>query len=108
MALNWDWDKKMGTCTMDGTELSLYRGNAFCIALKEYENDTYSLMWFAADKNHMKNMLGLSKGFTNIVEDWGITELRLNTEYKETAEMITLLAKAKMEITIKLYKEESK
>ena len=103
MSLNWEWTDKMGTCTYeDGTKCNLYRGNAFTIAI--YENrGYYDLAWFAADENHMKNMLGLNKNYENIMKNWGIKELELNTEYKETVKIVNLMAKAKMKITIKLY-----
>lgn len=103
MSLNWKREDKMGTCTYeDGTKCNLYRGNAFTIAIYE-NNEYYNLAWFAADENHMKNMLGLNKGHSNIMKDWGIAELELNTEYKETIKIVNLMAKAKMKITIKLY-----
>lgn len=103
MAIRWDWTDKMGECTMQGTKLNLYRGNAFVIALHE-QGDRYSLAWFAADEQHMKNMLGLSKDYPgNDVADWGITYMKLDTRYKETTKLVQLLARAKMSITIELY-----
>ena len=103
MSLNWKWEDKMGTCTYEnGQKNNLYRGNAFTIAVYE-DSEYYNLVWFAADENHMKNMLGLNKGYENIMKNWGITELELNTEYKETVKIVNLMAKAKMKITIKLY-----
>lgn len=103
MSLNWEWKDKMGTCTYeDGTKCNLYRGNAFTIAIHE-DSGYYNLAWFAADETHMKNMLGLNKGYENIMKKWGITQLELNTEYKETVKIVNLMAKAKMKITIKLY-----
>lgn len=103
MSLNWTWDDKMGTCTYEnGEKNNLYRGNALTIAIHE-DNGYYNLVWFAADENHLKNMLGLNKGYENIVKKWGIKELELNTEYKETVKIVNLMTKAKMKINIKLY-----
>ena len=103
MSLNWEWKDKMGTCTYEnGVKNNLYRGNALTIAIHE-DSENYNLVWFAADENHLKNMLGLTKGYENIMKNWGITELELNTEYKETVKIVNLMAKAKMKITIKLY-----
>ena len=103
MSLNWEWKDKMGTCTYEnGTKCNLYRGNAFTIAIHE-DGEYYNLVWFAADETHMKNILGLNKGYENIMKKWGITELELNTEYKETAKIVNLMAKAKMKVTVKLY-----
>lgn len=103
MSLNWQWTDKMGTCTFaDGSQCNIYRGNAFMIAI--YETDkTYSLVWFAADKNHMKNLLGLNKDFNNCFEDWKITEMSLDTKYKETKEFLQMACAAKLKITINLY-----
>lgn len=104
MSLNWNWSDKIGSCTYNyGLKCNLYRGNAFVIAIHEREDHTYDLAWFAADEAHLKNLLGLNKGYDNIMQDWGIVELELNTEYKETTKIVNLMAKAKMKITIKLY-----
>lgn len=103
MSLNWNWEDKIGECVYDNGQTSnIYRGNAFMIATTEYPDDTYTLAWFAADKNHMKNLLGLTKGCTNVFMQFGIVEMSLSTKYPETAEMCAMLAKAKMNITIKL------
>lgn len=103
MAIRWDWTDKMGECVMQGQTLNLYKGNAFVIALHE-KGEHYHLVWFAADENHMKNLLGLSKNYPgNDVEQWGITYMKLDTRYKETAKLVQLLARAKMNITIELF-----
>lgn len=105
MALQWNWDDKMGKCTtQNGINLNLYRGNAFMIAIHEFEQDgkeLYSLAWFFADKDHCKNCLGLTKGYTGIEFDWQSFEL--DTKYKETEQFITMLAKAKQKVSITLY-----
>lgn len=93
----------MGTCKMSGEELTLYKGNCLVIALHE-TGDKYSLRWFAADEQHMKNMLGLSKDYPgNDMADFGITYMKLDTRYKETAKLVQLFARARMNITIELY-----
>ena len=112
MALRWDWSDKMGECILDtGEKINLYQGNGLAIAIREYEDETYNLVWFWADKEHMKTMLGLRKavtGYDNCMKDWGIKKFRLNTQYKTTPDIVTALAKAKMTIEIELYsgKEE--
>lgn len=104
MALNWQWNDKMGECIYEnGHKSNLYRGNAFIIATNEFEDNTYNLAWFAADETHMKNMLGLTKGYDNIFKDWGITEIKLDTSYKETAKFIQMIARSKTPIKIELY-----
>ena len=106
MAINWQWSDKMGSCVYDtGWASNLYRGNCFCIAVNEFENNTYNLAWFAADESHMKNMLGLTKGYNSCFEDFRICKLRLNTRYKESVKLVTLLAKAKASVIIELYNE---
>lgn len=112
MALTWEWNDKMGTAKhVEGYTLNLYRGNAFIIALYEWEKDgkeRYQLHWFAASKDHMKNMLGLNKDYDNCFKDFGIEEIRLDVNYKETADLVQMFAKAKLEIKIELYKGENK
>lgn len=73
MALHWEWSEKCGEVTLvqmhEGEEdrefkLSLYTGNACLIMLNEWEEngETYwSMSSFWADKQHMKNCLGLNK-----------------------------------------------
>lgn len=104
MALHWQWNDKMGVSVdKNGYIANLYRGNAFVIAVYENDDDTYSLAWFAADEAHMKALLGLTKDHTNIFADWGITQLKLDTRYKETAKLVQMLAKSKTPIRIELY-----
>lgn len=103
MSLNWYWEDKMGEVTYEnGSTDNLYRGNALVIAVAEADNK-YCLTWFAADKNHLKNMLGLNKDYERCFEHFGITKLKLDTKYKETETIISLLAKAKAKLTIETY-----
>lgn len=58
MALRWDFKTDfIGTAT-DGRDytFNLYDGNALVIMVYETEKQ-YNLMWFAADEEHLKNML---------------------------------------------------
>lgn len=114
MSLNWQWDDRMGECFYDEEHQSaehpfvcnLYRGNAQIIAVNEYPNGTYSLAWFSDDKQHLRNMLGLTKGYENVFKTFGIQKMRLNTRYKEVPTIVSDFAKAKLPITIELYYEE--
>lgn len=121
MSLNWMWNDKMGEAVMQllSTDmpryetLNLYQGNALMIALHETRDqegrNLYSMQWFAADEQHLKNLLGLNRkqGFdNNTFGTWGIKKLKLNTRYKSVPKIVSLIAKAKMPITIELYYEE--
>ena len=93
MSLRWNWDEKVGTCeikrawTDKGGEIkynlfsvNLYVGNACLIEIWEDEQtDTYQLTGFWADRQHMKNCLGLAKGYDSIYTG----EERSYTFYKE-------------------------
>lgn len=97
--LRWDWNKRIGRMKMGGTWMNCYAGNAYLIVLHEYQDkgeDLYSLVWFAADKAHMKNMLGLSKGHDNCIKDFGIEEIEVDCEYPIWAEIVQLFIKAKI------------
>lgn len=108
MAIRWKWNDKMGEVIYkDGTKTNLYQGNAYMICIQEHPNETYTLEWFAAGKEHLKNMLGLTKGYNNIIEDWGIKTIRLNLKYKTAPEIASLLIKAGLEIEIITYKENT-
>lgn len=109
MAINWQWTDKMGEVTdKRGYTSNLYRGNCFMIAVNEWKNkdgiEQYSLAWFFADERHAKNCLGLTKEYQeNSVNDYHWAKFKLDTEYKETAKFIALLAKANAEVEIELY-----
>ena len=114
MSLNWEWTDKMGECIYNEEHqpagsfvCNLYRGNAQIIAVNEYPNGTYSLAWFSSDKQHLRNMLGLTKGYENVFKTFGIQKMRLNTRYKEVPTIVSDFAKAKLPITIELYYEEA-
>lgn len=110
MSFNCEWEDKMGEvdmCYMDGKypvnyTCNLYKGNAFMLCVYETA-DEYTLKWFIDNKVHAQQLLGLRKGWTNTFSSFGIVEMRLNTEYKETAEFLKMLAESKTDITVKLY-----
>ena len=105
MSLNWEWNDKMGDCTYaNGAKANLYQGNALVIAVCEYEDNTYQLEWFACDENHMKNMLGLTKGYDNVFEGFGIVKIRLDVNHRNTAKLAQLIVKSNTPITIEMYK----
>ena len=105
MALHWEWNDRIGEVTDErGYTSNIYRGNSFMIACHQWEENGekyYSLAWFFADKAHLKNCLGLTKGYEPINYDW--VSFRLDTKYKETAEFVAAVAKAKLKLKIELY-----
>lgn len=119
MALNWDWNKKIGEAVIynyDGDyTYSLYQGNAFLIILWEYKDENGKDMWqmsnFFADKEHAKNCLGLSKDYEgeNIYNTgyYKLKKIRINkAKYKYTKDLVDMLIKAFDEIEIELYTEK--
>lgn len=104
MALYWDLiTDRIGEVEMaDGTILNLYSGNALAICVRE-EIGHYYIAWFWCDEAHMKNMLGLTKGYDNCMAHWGITRISLSLAYKKTPVIVQALAKANMEVLIDLY-----
>ena len=76
MALNWDWNKKIGELLIKQNEkeftISIYQGNALAIFLHEYVNDegkeVYSMYQFFCDKDHFNRCV---KDKTwDYAEDW--------------------------------------
>lgn len=64
--IRWSWEEKVGEVTAinhDGKEykLSLYQGNAYMVFIYE-KDDYYHVHCFWVDEEHMKNMLGITKG----------------------------------------------
>ena len=76
MALNWDWNKKIGELLIKQNEkeftISIYQGNALAIFLHEYVNDegneVYSMYQFFCDKDHF-NRCTKDKTW-DYAEDW--------------------------------------
>ena len=125
MALRWNWDEKVGEAifskTWNGRTESfvknLYEGNAYLLFMNEWTDDDgkekYSLYSFWADKQHMKNMLGLNprrkeENYNYFdTPECTLTEIRLNKKRcRYTKDIVDALIKAFDNITIKLYSEE--
>ena len=112
MALNWSWSDKVGELTTSDRNgniyvHNIYSGNAWMIMVDEWVDEKtgskmYNLHNFICDESHLKNCLGLTKGYKNAVEDWGWQELRLSADYKNTPKIVSAIAKARLPITIKL------
>ena len=121
MALRWDFRERIGEWVEvdnDGKENTyyLYQGNALLIALAEWEESgtsMYAMHMFFADKEHMKNMLGLSKEYhygENILQDNGygsvLKKIKLNkTKCKQLKDIVDAFVKAFDEIEIEIYSE---
>ena len=114
MALNWLWSEKVGEADIQqrGVEFtcSLYQGNAYLIFLYEWEDEgqqLYQMHCFWADKDHMKNMLGLNpkNGFAvnefNL-ESERLVAIRINRKMRYTKEIVTALVQAFDNLKIEL------
>lgn len=119
MALNWRWEEKCGEAVIQQGEkeftVDLYQGNAFLIFIYEYQEDgqnMYQLYNFWADKQHMKNCLGLNQkeGYGDNMfgsPDCKLVSVRINKEkYRYTKDLILALIQAFDDLTIELYSEE--
>lgn len=108
--LTWKWDKKIGKVKYThGREDNLYDGNAQIIAIHEAEDNTYFVSWFSCDKDHLRNMLGLKKGCDSCITDnrlFDIESIELDTKCKGVPDIIKDFARAKIDITIKLYNSD--
>lgn len=125
MSLNWQWADKCGEVTLvqkhpeeEDREftISLYDGNCYLIMLHEYEEkgeNMYSLFGFFADKEHMKNCLGLNKkkGYgENIYETPynKFTKVKLNKKKcRYFKDIVAAFAQAFDNIDIEIYSEEA-
>lgn len=117
MALNWRWDKKIGTAEIFNYDkvvtYNLYQGNAFLIMLYEYKEDgkdMWSMHNFLVDKEHAKNCFALSKGYDDNIfntDRYRLQKVRLNkAKYRYTKDLVDMLIKAFDNITIELFTEE--
>lgn len=118
MSLNWNWNEKCGEAVIQQGEkeftVNLYNGNAFLIFIYQYEEDgqdMYQLYTFWADKQHMKNCLGLNKkeGYGGNMFDEGcdrLRKIRINkSKFPYTKDLMQALAQAFDDLTIELYSE---
>lgn len=107
--LTWEWNKKIGKVKYThGRTDDLYAGNAQMIAIHE-ENTSYFVSWFSVDKNHLRNMLGLEKGYEGCISEnrlFEIENIELDTKYKGVPDIVKDFARAKIDITIKLYNSD--
>jgi hypothetical protein len=116
MAIQWRWDEKCGEATLQQTidggarefTLSLYTGNCYLIFLHEFEDNgeqLYNLHSFWADKKHMENCLGLTKGHDNMYSGYQtLTKFRMDMEKcRHWKEIAVALKKAFPDMVIELY-----
>lgn len=123
MSLNWRWDEKCGEATFEDTyfgdnrvyTVNLYEGNAYLIFINEYTEDgvdKYSLSTFWADKEHMKNCLGLNKkgGYTENIHNkpyCKLVKLKLNKKKcHHVKEIVSAVVQAFDSIDLVIFSEE--
>ena len=74
MALNWQWNEKIGECTLvqelhgerEEFPISIFKGNAFAIFIHQYEENGekyWNMNNFFVDKEHAKRMFGIDKAY---------------------------------------------
>lgn len=91
MALNWQFSQRAGVIFLpSGQMLTCYQGNAYLIMLNETKTE-YTLVSFWADAEHMRNCLGLSRGYGNIYSDWSGAKWVL---YKDKCKNASKIAEA--------------
>lgn len=99
--LTWKWENKIGKWIEKvgekEYEYNIYECNGLAVMLYEFiENDTekYSMHGFFADENHLKNMLGLNKGYNDNCYDNCFVRLEIKN-CKTAKVLIKNLIKAK-------------
>jgi hypothetical protein len=115
MAVNWNWNKKIGVATMlnhDGkkNKLNIYEANCLGALIYEFKDENgkamYQFYGFWNDIKHLKNCLGLSREYKNNLYKGVMLKIKLNTFYKDSVKMAGLFAKAN--IKVELYYKEIK
>lgn len=95
---------------------TLYKGNAFLIALYEYKDedgtDMYQMSWFLLDKDHAKRCLGLEKDTSNMFSEAENFIPKNMTLYRENCphwkDVISLFTKACPDMPIMLLAKDPK
>lgn len=112
MALTWKWSEPCGITYMKGTDEKyhyhrLWKGNAELIAMYPKFVDRHcewNLTWFFCDIPHMKNCLGLSKGYKNIFEKDSFKSFILFYDRCNAYKIAELLQKAFPDVSIYISK----
>ena len=107
MSLNWNFNNRAGVIVLpSGQMLTLYQGNAYLIMLNETP-DEYTLVSFWADAEHMRNCLGLTKGFSNCyvtpLDDWtGARWILYKDNCKNASKIAEALVRAFDAVTVRV------
>lgn len=107
MSINWNWKDKIGELVIDnyGKEytINVYECNGLAVFIHEWEEneiEKYELYGFFADENHMKNCLGLTKGYENMYANT-FKKITLK-QCKTTIKLLQAFVKAKWENDIEI------
>lgn len=110
--LKWDFKTdKIGTISYNYFDKklivnNLYSGNALMIECAEWEQEgkeLYQVCSFWADKEHLKNMLGINKGYENVYNS-GYKNLKITLlrKYRGTKDIVNAFIKAKFDENIQI------
>lgn len=107
----WDFKAdKIGTISYTYFEdlivHNLYSRNALIIECAEWEKEgkeLYKVCSFWADKEHLKNMLGINKGYNNVYNG-GYKNLKITLlrKYRGTKDIVNAFIKAKFDENIQI------
>lgn len=115
MAVNWNWNKKIGVATMQNLKgekykLNIYEANCLGALIYEFKDTNgkpmYQFYGFWNDIKHLKNCLGLSREYKDNLYKGEMLKIKLNSFYKDSIKMAGLFAKAN--IKVELYYKEIK
>lgn len=114
--LTWNWKQKVGHFIVEQRlanheevqfEITMYKGNCLCVNVWKCSNDKdedkYAIFDYWCDMKHLKNCLGLSKGFKkNLYGDVNnkMLEIHLNIYFKEMLKVAELFAKIGVKVVL--------
>lgn len=123
MSVNWTWKEKKGVMYFKQShpatgdfkfKVNIYKANCLGALIYDYKDEEtkkamYKFMGFWNDFEHLKNCLGLKKGYDNIYIEKGfqsVLKVKLNVFYKDCIKIAECFAKAG--IKVELYYKEVK
>lgn len=123
MSVNWSWKEKKGVMYFKQShptagdfkfKVNIYGANCLGALIYDYKDeetkkDMYEFFGFWGNLEHLKNCLGLKKGYNNIYNDKGfqvVLKVKLNTYYKNYLKIAECFSKAG--IKVELYYKEIK
>lgn len=111
MAVTWNWNNKLGYYLIKNEKVTykidLYVGNCLGVEIRNFPNNPnqYEFVGFWNNEEHLDNMLGLKKGYSNLYEE--VKEIHLFSTYSKWEKIARRFVKAGIKVIIEKGDEQN-